>query len=70
MSRHVHEIKDMLFDQPEFDSDEEKVVKKKKKKVEKKSTVETIVFRDPAKKKKVVNVSRSIQILLMNYFYL
>ncbi len=48
----------MVFDQPEFDSDEEKVVKSKKKKGEKKSTVETIVFRDPAKRKKVMKVSR------------
>jgi len=58
MSRHVDEIKDMVFDQQEVDSDEEKVVRSKKKKVEKKSTVETIVFRDPAKRKKVVKVSR------------
>lgn len=59
MSRHVDEIRELLFDEPEFESDEE-VKKKKKKKVkndQKKSAVETIVFRDPAKKRKVTKVN-------------
>lgn len=61
MSRHVDQIREMIFEEPEFESDEDEVVKKKKKKKvkkeEKKSTVETIVFRDPAKKRKLNKVS-------------
>ncbi|CAF1381946.1 unnamed protein product [Adineta steineri] len=67
MSRHVDDIKTMLFDEPDFDSDEEiksksarrKERKKFKKEVEEKekSSVETIVFRDPAKRKKKTNKS-------------
>lgn len=69
MSRHVDEIRELLFDEPEFESEEDEIVvmkkgKKKKTKNEdkKKSTVETIVFRDPAKKRKVEKVSESIYI--------
>lgn len=67
MSRHVDEIKGLLFDELEFDSGEEegeRVKKRKKKKVEqveKKPPVETIVFRDPAKRRKLGNVSEMIR---------
>jgi len=59
MARHVEEIKNMIFDEPDFENDEEEIKNKKirRKKEEKKSSVETIVFRDPAKKRKVSNVS-------------
>ena len=74
MSRHVDDIREMLFDEPEFESEDDEVVikKAKKKKVkneQKKATVETIVFRDPAKKRKVEKVSRSICISLMKDFF-
>ncbi|CAF0834578.1 unnamed protein product [Adineta ricciae] len=65
MSRHVDDIKTILFDEPDFDSDEEvksKNARRKEKKklktqteVKKKPQVETIVFRDPAKRKKLMN---------------
>ena len=66
MSRHVDDIKTILFDEPDFDSEEEvksKNARRKEKKklkiqteVKKKPQVETIVFRDPAKRKKLMNV--------------
>lgn len=70
MSRHVDDIKSLLFEEPDFESDEEvksKSARRKERKRLKKSAdgaeatpaVETIVFRDPAKrKKKKGNVSR------------
>ncbi len=63
MSRHVDAIKSMVFDEPDFDSDDEiksKATRRKsKKELEEKHqpSVETIVFRDPAKKRKKLNVS-------------
>lgn len=60
MARHVEDIKNLIFDEPDFESDdeEEELKSTKKLKKQKKSTVETIVFRDPAKrKKKTGNVS-------------
>jgi hypothetical protein len=69
MSRHVDDIKTMLFDEPDFDSDDEiksktarrKERKKLKKQSEEKTkpSVETIVFRDRAKKRKPSNVCRN-----------
>jgi hypothetical protein len=58
MARHVEDIKNMIFDEPDFDNDEEEIKSKKiqRKEDKKKSSVETIVFRDPAKKRKVSNV--------------
>lgn len=60
MSRHIAEIQDLIFDEPDFDDDEEKVSKKKRKKSKKiedtTPPVETIVFRDPAKRRKKVQV--------------
>lgn len=73
MSRHVNDIKNMLFDQPEFESDNDdddddqkdsEPIKKKK------STVETIVFRDRSKMKKTKKlpiVSYEIQKMLLNH---
>jgi len=62
MSRHVNEIKDMLFDEPDFDSEDEEIkskkIRRKKLKEEKKPSVETIVFHDRAKKRKISDVSR------------
>lgn len=80
MSRHVDEIKNMLFDEPDFDSDDDaedeikgkRARRKERKRLEKqmeekkRPTVETIVFRDPRKKKKVINVSKTTQ-FFMNY---
>jgi hypothetical protein len=70
MSRHVDAIKELLFVEPEFDNDEgvksktarRKERKKSKRQLEdteevKNSSVETIVFRDPAKRRKLANVS-------------
>jgi hypothetical protein len=54
MGRHVEDIKNMIFDEPNFDNDEEEI--RIKKKDVKKSSVETIVFRDPAKKRKLPKV--------------
>jgi hypothetical protein len=60
MSRHIAAIKDLIFDEPVFDDDEEHVSKKKRKKsktIEEPTTpVETIVFRDPAKRRKTAKV--------------
>lgn len=52
MSRHVNDIKNMIFDQPEFESDDDDDDNDPKPVETKKSTVETIVFRDRAKKTK------------------
>ncbi|CAF4686405.1 unnamed protein product, partial [Rotaria sp. Silwood2] len=71
MSRHFDDIKHMLFDEPDFDSDDDDddeiksktVRRKQRKKLQKqleeksKPTVETIVFQDPKKKKKKLNKS-------------
>ena len=57
MSRHIAEIKDLIFAEPDFDDDEGEVSKKKRKKNEETtSPVETIVFRDPAKRRKKAQV--------------
>ncbi|CAF5032100.1 unnamed protein product, partial [Rotaria magnacalcarata] len=67
MARHVNEIKNMMFDEPDFGSDDDgndeiksktarrKERKRSQKQVEekKKSSVETIVFQDRRKKKKI-----------------
>jgi hypothetical protein len=74
MARHVDEIKNMIFDEPDFDNDDEKEIKSKKtrrKKLQKettKSSVETIVFRDPAKKRKITDVSRHISVSCIDLF--
>ena len=53
MSRHVNDIKNMLFDQPENESDNDDDDQKDFEPImKKKSTVETIVFRDRSKMKK------------------
>ncbi|CAF1019319.1 unnamed protein product [Rotaria sordida] len=72
MSRHVDDIKNMLFDEPDFDSDnnddeiKSKTVRRKQRKKlqkqleeKKKPSVETIAFRDPSKKKKILNKSNT-----------
>ena len=53
MSRHLDAIKDLLFDEPEFD-DEELINTPsiQSKTTNEKRPVETIVFSDPAKRKK------------------
>ncbi|CAF4145053.1 unnamed protein product [Rotaria sordida] len=72
MSRHVDDIRNMLFDEPDFDSDnnddeiKSKTVRRKQRKKlqkqleeKKKPSVETIAFRDPSKKKKILNKSNT-----------
>ena len=63
MSRHVDAIKQWVFEEPDFDDEtaDEPVRRKKSKKITEKvdkSSVETIVFRDPAKRRKKTNVRR------------
>jgi hypothetical protein len=80
MSRHVDDIKTLLFDEPDFDSDDEikskttrrKERKKLKKQVEEKHepSVETIVFRDPAKRRKKLNVNKKFQFSRIIFFVL
>jgi hypothetical protein len=76
MSRHVDDIKSLLFDEPDFDNDDEIKSKttrrKEKKKLEEKHkpSVETIVFRDPAKKRKKLNVRQQFSSFINYLFYL
>jgi hypothetical protein len=83
MSRHVDDIKTMLFDEPDFDSDDEIKSKtarrKERKKIKKQSeektkpSVETIVFRDRAKKRKPSNVRQNFvfpHTILFVYMYI
>jgi hypothetical protein len=58
MTRHLNDIKDLLFEQPDFDDEQlhEDAESSYKKKKNDKSIVETIVFRDPAKKRRSLPV--------------
>lgn len=61
MSKHLDQIKEMmLFDEPDFDEDEDEGEEEDEDEEEEKPTakknVETIVFRDPAKRRKAAKV--------------
>ena len=62
MSRHIEEIKELIFDELDFDEEETTSKKDRTKDTEKRTPVETIVFRDRAKRKKVPQVKRSLLI--------
>ncbi len=64
----------MLFDEPDFDSEDEeikskKIRRKKLKEEKKKPSVETIVFHDRAKKRKISDVSRKILIVHNDFVF-